>query len=175
MCKFEPPITVLVLAADGTVIRQRSYKTESEANDMPTIEELIAGCSCKVLDGHSAVILNEEPINPKVLPLVKAMFAADVTTTASGDLYGDDLVYIDLADEWEGAAVKAALPEGWVVSANSVNQTMEALGLPQDSCFPLSRSGLYESFPKIRLSRRGGAVTPKEAADVVASLQADLL
>lgn len=173
-----------VRSADGSVVRRHRYRTCEEAglsDAAPTLEEMIAGHSGEVRDGRTAraTAWGWEPVNPKVLPLVEAMLAAGVVTTASGDLYGDDLVYVDLADGWESEVAVAETPPGWVVTPALADAAREALGLPQQPVpdFPGEPvegvQGDDEDEPPgpaVRLSRRGGAVTPQEAAAVTGAL-----
>lgn len=180
---MEGPYLLTVRAADGSVVRQRRYGTLEEirlSDAQPTLEEMIAGHSGEVRNGR-AVPWAWEPVNPKVLPLVEALYAAGIVTTGSGDLYGNDLVYVDLADGWEGAIAAAGRPPGWVVSVTLGDAAREALGLPpkpEPDFRGEAVEGVQDDDPEaeiwptamVRLSRRGGAVTPQEAEDVTASL-----
>jgi len=169
-----------VRAANGSVVRQCRYKTLKEimlSNAVPTLEELIDGHSGEVRDGRS-VPWGWEPVNQKVLPLVKALFTDGVVTTGSGDLYGDDLVYVDLAGGWERTAASVTLPTGWVVSVKLGDVTREVLGLPPQT-LPNMDTEIVEGVvgdegdppgPAVRLSRLGGAVTAREAKNITAAL-----
>lgn len=171
-----------VRSADGSVVRRHRYRTCEEAglsDAVPTLEEMIAGHSGEVRDGRTAraTAWGWEPVNPKVLPLVEALLAAGVVTTGSGDLYGDDLVYVDLADGWENAIAAMRMPSGWVATPTLADAARKALGLPprvftspgepvegvQDDEDELPGSA-------VRLSRMGGSVTPQEVADITNSL-----
>jgi hypothetical protein len=104
------------------------------------------------------------PVNPKVAELVFALNAAGIETLQSGDIFGDELVYVDLAPGAAAAAEAAALPGAWVLTFKNVGLTRrDALGERP----PARPSG---PAPRWRLARRGGAVSREEAAEVVAAL-----
>jgi len=166
-----------VRAPDGTVLRRRAHGTCGEAGaspDAPGLAELIAGRSGEVRRGGS-LCWSFEPVNPKVGALVGSLRAAGIPTAGSGDLYSDDLVYVDLAARWAAAAAAADLPPGWVVTANLAAAARGGLGLPP----PPPPGGEpvegvvgdpAEARPETRLSRRGGAVPPREAEAVASAL-----
>jgi len=170
-----------VRAMDGSVVRQHRYDALKEiafSNAAPTLEELMDGHSGEVRDGRP-VPWGWEPVNQKVLPLVKTLFTAGVVTTGSGDLYGDDLVYVDLADEWKETATSAALPPGWMVSVKLGDVTREVLGLPPQALPDFNPDDeVVEGIvgdndalhAVVRLCRIGGDVMQEEADSIMKSL-----
>ena len=70
-------------------------------------------------------------INPKVSNVVAALNAAGIVTDMSGDMYGNDLVYVDLLVP-AAALDGISLPDRWVVTDRLVAVTYEDLGLLSD-------------------------------------------
>jgi hypothetical protein len=120
----------------------------------------------------------EEPLNPKVTPLVSALNKQNIPTTLSGDLYGKDLVYVDIDAPWDTKI--PGLPKGWFTGPNSYFHTEAVAGLPtvgemwkdpQLSVEELKRQNLR---PMLRLARPGGAVSAAEAQQVTSAVEAAL-
>jgi len=166
----ENPWLLTVRSASGSVVRRATCRTYAEAvgpDCFITMDELLAGCSCDV-SSLGCVRHSTPPLNPKVLHLVGALHRAGVGTWSSGDGYTDDFVYVHLEDEWEGAAARAELPPGWVVTVTRLDEARRVLGLPVE--FVAVDGGLGGDNDGDRaatcVSRRGGTVGREEAEAV---------
>lgn len=161
--------TLLVIDAHGSVVRAVDHPTKDAAmfsRHRPDLAELLAGCRSEVRsDGAVDPRPLDEPVNPKVVELVRALFDAGIPTFCSGDLYGDRVVYVDLLEaEWGRIARSALLPHGW--AARNDREVRETLGLPPWRGGP--RDDDYR-----RLLREGTRpVTPEQAREVVGALLA---
>ena len=123
----------------------------------------------------------DDPLNPKAAPLVAALNDAGVPTVQSGDLYGKNLVYVDLpggkytegiltrgVDTFERALKTTKLPAGWkVIRADAPASTAFETGKPEKPY-----SGPRSTV--VRLIRKGGTVTPSEAQGVAKAVKAAL-
>lgn len=142
----------------------------------------------------------DEPINPKVKKLVDTLNDSGVYTLLSGDLYSDDVVYVDL-DIPVAKLQDAKLPAGWKVHRTDVADTYVAHGI-QEKLDPYFKDGLKGDYSPAslkkfgerllssahpeslialghkglitRLSRTGGAVTQEEADQLAAAVNAKL-
>lgn len=128
-----------------------------------------------------------EGINPKVRALVDAINDAGVYTELSGDMYGDDLVYVDVSVPFDQAQ-SMRLPRGWKVTRPFVAHTEVAHGLkkfPPDVLDDVIKDALARAHPDslmglgargeiTRLSRAGGKVSETEAKAVADALTAHL-
>ena len=124
------------------------------------------------------MLKRDDPLNPKAKPLVNALNDAGVPTVQSGDLYGKNLVYVDLlggkytegkltrgVDSYERALRTARLPEGWkVIRADAPASTAFETGKPEKP-YTGPRS------TAVRLIRKGGAVTQAEANEVAEAVK----
>lgn len=73
----------------------------------------------------------DAPLNPKVRSAVIALNQAGIKTTMSGDLYGDDLIYIDIDEDALKRLDPAKLPEGWKLTGLDIKATKrDVLGIP---------------------------------------------
>jgi hypothetical protein len=124
---------------------------------------------------------NDDPLNPKAKPLVSALNDAGIPTAQSGDLYGKNLVYVDLpggkytegrltrgVDTYERALRSVKLPEGWkVIRADT----------PASAAFETGKAEKPYNGPRstaVRLIRKGAAVTPAEAREVAQAVKTAL-
>jgi hypothetical protein len=115
---------------------------------------------------HVATFWPDEPINPKVAPLVDALNDLGIYTTLSGDFYSDDLVYVDVAIEpHDAAGAIPQLPDGWILCEPFVRDTFVCLGWPHRSRIEVPQWA-REQRGVTRIARRGGAVTAQEAQQV---------
>jgi len=112
----EPPDAVMSLNEARAEVRRKSLTKagfESEealgkaAGELTLAEQFtMKGVS------ESRETLGDE-INPKIAGLVSALNKANIVTTMSGDLYANDLVYVDLRGPVDP---KLMLPVGWIVT-----------------------------------------------------------
>ena len=125
-------------------------------------------------------ILMTEPLNPKVAEAVFAFNDAGIVTQLSGDLYRDDLVYLDLQED-VAAAVESGidngavcLPQGWMMAPTRIGPMREALGLDvvPSGTVPTNVVRLSDGEPNRRLARLGGGISRDEAAALAAAVAA---
>lgn len=109
-----------------------------------------------------------DKINPKVRTLVALLAQAGVPTTMSGDLYGDELVYVDLSAKDVEAAVAAGLPDGWVATWQHTALThRDVLGKKVRSAQAGITKNYQKAYKKQRLARAGSEAVSKEEAQAV--------
>lgn len=124
----------------------------------------------------------DAPINSKVLPLVSALNKMNIPTVLSGDLYGKDVVYVDLpsggyingelvdgTDEYEKALEDVKMPPKWFV----IRADMTAC-----NAFIKGRKEEPYNGPrktKTRLIRKGGAIDREEAIAVANAVKGVLI
>lgn len=126
-------------------------------------------------------LAGDDPLNPKAQPLVTALNDAGIPTVQSGDLYGKNLVYVDLpggrytegkltrgVDTYERALRNARLPAGWkVVRADTPASTAFETGKPE-------KPYTGPRATAVRLIRKGGAATPAEAQELAEAVRTAL-
>jgi len=139
-------------------------------------------------------VVKDVPLNPKVAPLVSAINDAGIYTVMSGDLYGSDLVYVDVDIPLSDVS-EVKLPPGWVadlpLAARTKAHFSEQLD-PEQKEYLMSEDFVKQSerdikeretrgintFPveKIsgrvtRLARAGEKVTKSEITRLVSALK----
>lgn len=160
----------IILNKYGHEIRQGTYDDYMDLceDDLgPTISELIDGYISEWF--FKDEMINHDCINPKVVNLIKALFHANIQTTMSGDMCGNDLVYIDLHRRYEQSLGRITLPPPWIIVIATVDRARMALGLPR-SLIPHPMRGVYivgDNWPRIRITRKGGMISVEEANEVV--------
>lgn len=159
-----------ILDASGKEVRQGTYD-----NYMDLCEDHLGLTIAEFIDGYTSKwffkdkMMDHDYMNPKVINLIKALFQAKIQTTLSGDMCGDDLVYTDLHRKYEKSLGKTILPPPWIIVPASVNHTKRALGLPS-TCYSHPMRGVYienNHYPRVRITRKGGMISEKEADTVV--------
>ncbi len=120
---------------------------------------------------------DDEPINPKVAPLVEALNKAGIRTVMSGDMYGDEIVYVDIDPRslprgktlWDYAD---DFPEGWKAVHNNIYATKyETIGYePTERQFE-QMANVAASSPPIRLAKAGKSISRTEIDQIVAALK----
>ena len=166
-CNYPDEICHLIIVGnDGDVLRCSDhccvYGT-LKSKEYITLPELVDGCiALRMVDG---CFTYEDCINPKVLPLVQAFFRVGIETTLSGDMEGEDLVYVDLHHKYQDVVNQVILPDGWIVSVQDVKENFRALGLPNDHIILIDRGTTIGQ--DVRLCRRGGKINTLEANAVV--------
>ena len=112
----------------------------------------------------------EHPLNPKVARLVAALNLAGIPTSGSGDLYGDELIYVDLGRRLPAQA-QARLPEGWVATTFDITATArDALGRAAPKEKEALLRNIEAAWGRGRIARAGAA--PVSDADIRGVLEA---
>ena len=94
----------------------------------------------------------------------------------SGDLYGSDLVYVDVDVPWDTKIPN--LPKGWFTGPNSALHTQAVVGDPtvgdvwKDPELAAEELKAQNLPVRLRLARPGGAVSEAEARQVVDAVKA---
>lgn len=161
------------LKADPTLAGQKAPSVSAiEKGAMMRITEAARETEAQVLEEGVA-------INPKVEEVVIALNDAGIRTTMSGDLYGDELMYIDLDPDHQEALDRARLPEGWVKTYTDITLTnRDVLGTP----IPAGREGYVKNLMKAaedqpmygrrRIAKKGASqVSPKEAQAIADAIE----
>lgn len=112
-----------------------------------------------------------DKINPKVTPLVEALNGAGFETSMSGDLYGNELVYVDLSAQAAARVAGTMLPAPWTWTYQDIKLThRDALGTP----IPPNQLGvtanIMDTGQPRRIARPGGTISEHEAHSIVAAL-----
>lgn len=112
-----------------------------------------------------------EPLNPKVKNLVQLLNKKGIFTELSGDMYGNDLVYVDIKYP-TGKLSEKDLPQGWKITDTSAINTRIAHGL--ESSPTLADEGFTPNPDVIRLSKKGTSVSVVEANKIADTLSPSL-
>lgn len=114
-----------------------------------------------------------DTVNPKVSRLVAALQIAGHKTTMSGDMYGDNLVYVDLDEEAAANIDTSKLPAGWKLTyADTTLTERDVLGKDIPAQKADVTNTILSSDKPVRLSRAGKEpVSEKEIAAIVASAE----
>lgn len=135
---------------------------EVESAFDPVIEQLPA-------DVRKEILSDTERLNPKVEQLVLALNKAGIRTTMSGDLYEDQLVYVDVAPEHFDEINMAELPDGWINTHTMMAATKYYV---LDEQMNEQQNAMFENFIQvnkpIRLARKGADPVTAEEAQAVA-------
>lgn len=106
-------------------------------------------------------VMEDEPINPKVINLVVELNKAGITTIMSGDLYTEEFVYVDMFDDEFKKLMKIhnyRVPKGWTVTYAFAKEAMEGARRKEHD-----EEVLYGGTEKVRLIKVGSFISREEA------------